>query len=331
MRRFKDIVQALFFTTIPVASWQLGGVLIVVVLAAWYLAQGWIAATLSTVAAIVTILAAWTSLASSARIKNIGDSISTKYSGEFPAYFGTIVSAIGSAERSITIVCTISTPGIWSSNRTWKEYCGVLSNKAATKDVEVQIVCGDSQRRRTFVDRQFIHAAHNPADWLNKVADRDFHEDCSTGQTHCQLLQTLLAEAGCEDAIVQELQHWEPASNVPTSDNREDRGEQIVRLLPRVFDYLNVRTLKSSFVLINGYWETDEDLTLWYWVIDENTANAKAVLVVPVPEDPFRGFGFVTADPNLLAALTTRAESIQAQATRVNVRDLMDLSISDQM
>src|ERR1051325_10025570 len=71
------------------------------------------------------------------RLENIQDGLSTRYLGNYPAFFRQIVKVVGSAQKNLVIVCDFPAYGSFSEPSTFEDYSYAIKKRRQFVNLEV--------------------------------------------------------------------------------------------------------------------------------------------------------------------------------------------------
>jgi len=106
-------------------------------------------------------------------LEEVRRTLSTRYIGKFPEYYGEIVSLIERAKNRIVIFCDYPAYGSFSDPDTWLTYHQTLQRKLLKDDVLVELTCLNETRRKRSVEEQFFDPDNT---WEDCLKNPDFRK-----------------------------------------------------------------------------------------------------------------------------------------------------------
>jgi hypothetical protein len=102
------------------------------------------------------------------KLSQISDSLSTRYIGALPDYYPHVLTLLGSAHESITILCDYPAYGCYTNMKSWLDYHDRLRNKNL-EGVKMTLVCPAAQLRSENDQNRYFPGAHNNwGEWIKE-------------------------------------------------------------------------------------------------------------------------------------------------------------------
>jgi hypothetical protein len=175
-------------------------------------------------------------------LEEVRGSLSTRYIGQFPQYYPTIVDLIARAKRSVIIFCDFPAYGSLTDPKSWLNYKQILERKMQQDDMKVAVTCLDKERRQAFVREQLFQPGNGWNEW-------------KTNPVSVEQLKTLLKWHGIKKDV---------------KDLGEDEFFQVLE-----FD--EERMLNETFARAETC-ELESYVPLHFWLIDDDVS---AIFAIP--------------------------------------------------
>lgn len=105
-------------------------------------------------------------------LKQIQESLSTRYLGGLSDFYPLVIEKIKSADETIEILSDFPAYGCFTNPESWFDYRYALSKKRADKKVRINLVCQDAEFRKRADEEFFKEAKDDWEGWLAKPATR---------------------------------------------------------------------------------------------------------------------------------------------------------------
>lgn len=228
--------------------------------------------SLAIIAMLLSILQLIKSNKQMVGIKNIHESVSTRFIGQFPIYMHEIVEILKDAKREIKIVCDIPAFGAISDTNNWIEYRQLLDRKNE-QGLEVDLTFLNKERREKIYYEQFIDAKINLEDWKSREKSQ------LLGKPPFRKFKNL-------------------------NEIEKISWDEFVNCLRDYDEYV----LNAYFNSFDKITELNFDITIYFWIVD----GVKAVFAIPkfsIKDNEFVTSGFITQDSRLINSLLSLKES----------------------
>lgn len=128
---------------------------------------------LTVVALLLALIQMFEARLQAKKLKDVKESLSTRYIGPFPEFLPQIVTMLQQANRKIVISCDCPSYGIFSHHRAWRDYVKTIEEKM-DNNVKVSLTCPDSNMRDHFNREQFAKEGEDWDYWKKSkpIADR---------------------------------------------------------------------------------------------------------------------------------------------------------------
>ena len=175
-------------------------------------------------------------------LEEVRGSLSTRYIGQFPQYYPSIVELVGRAKQNILIFCDFPAYGSLTDPKSWLNYKHTLERKMQQDDMKVAVTCLDKDRRNAAFRDQLYRPGEGWNEWKAKP-------------TSLEQLKTLLKWHGRE-------------KDVGGLDEEE---------FFRILEDDEERMLKETFARAETC-ELDTYVPLHFWLIDDDVS---AIFAIP--------------------------------------------------
>lgn len=123
----------------------------------------------TTLALGLALVQLWQARTHGSELKEIRNSISTKYIGQFPEYLKHITKLIESAEKSLNIVCDKPAFGHFSAMEESAKYIDSIEGKLLDKKVKVQLVFLNEELQNEDRKTQFKNSEMTWPQWKKRI------------------------------------------------------------------------------------------------------------------------------------------------------------------
>lgn len=225
---------------------------------------------LTVVGLIGTILALILALWQTSDLKNIRESLSTRYLGGLTDYYPQLIEQIKSAKKSIEILCDFPAYGCFTHPDYWLAYHDELRNKRINK-IHIHFKCQDEEFRNKADAEFFSQMKRDWSGWLVEPGNR-------------AQLRKFLDCMSYENLNVDEL--------------TEPKFNELIKEADEL-------TLKDCFAGKGTISEVKAIVRLDYWIIDKY----KAIFAFTNYAHGSSRSGFFTTDQKLISALKDIGDS----------------------
>jgi hypothetical protein len=101
-------------------------------------------------------------------LEEVRGSLSTRYIGQFPQYYPSIVELVGRAKQNILIFCDFPAYGSLTDPKSWLSYKQTLERKMLQDDMKVAVTCLDKDRGNASVRDQLYRPGESWNEWKVK-------------------------------------------------------------------------------------------------------------------------------------------------------------------
>ncbi|MBZ5551128.1 MAG: hypothetical protein LAO21_00300 [Acidobacteriia bacterium] len=168
-------------------------------------------------------------------LKEVKESISTRYIGMFPEYYAEIVSLLERAKQEIIIFCDFPSYGSFSDPRYWLLYRQAIERKSVN-GVKIELTCLNKSLRSVCLEEQFFEGCHDWNIWKQTPINKN-------------RLQSLLDSHRGSPGIV------------------ELSKEQFLKMLEADEQQALNETFANATISA-----IDSNASLYFWLIDKNSA-----------------------------------------------------------
>lgn len=121
---------------------------------------------LTILALLLSIWQLWAARSQTTQLKQIGDSLSTRYLGEFPHYLREIAPLLGEAQSRVLVACTIPAHAVFTAPDGWQAVRTALDALIGEKrKVELRCAFSTHAAQREFLSAQFDFARQTWSQW----------------------------------------------------------------------------------------------------------------------------------------------------------------------
>jgi hypothetical protein len=229
-------------------------------------------------------------------LKQVANSLSTRYLGDFPKYLSEIPIVVGRATTRLTICCAVPHHGFFTDWRKWEDFRTTfvkLARRPNDQDEKPFVRClfCTEVRRREFVQEQFSHLVEDEKAW------REMKEKRS---------ESIDIEHGGGGLTAEQLNTYSVSQLV----------NDCVRNADIVLQDLYGRMSKSKQITISY---SDFNPPVWMWVA-ESKYTKEAVFVLGTRARDFNAQGFYTRDNELINGLSNLYEHYLDEARELEVK-----------
>jgi hypothetical protein len=217
-------------------------------------------------------------------IKDVKQSLSTRYLGKFPDFIPDITNLIGDAKRTITIACDFPGYGMFSAPRRFKLYLQAIESRLIHNQCNIIMIhLGTSLRRRT-LDEQF------------PTEERDWNEWKKNNENNNNLVKFI------------RYYPW-PSSTIGSINLKDFKGLKEIKAIIKLINIKDFKHVleKEEIKLLERFYNypnailclTKVHMAIHFWIIDDK----EAIFSIPTYEEGSEEVGFKTSDRSLIDAL----------------------------